>query len=177
MFITRAVTFAYFLFESIDCFWLGIRMTFNGQVIQIFAKEKNTILKSESVADFKIIFFCRKYLNYLSIKCHSYPKSRTIDGFEQKICKCHSPIHHSFHHLLFSALCLQIRWLPNAPADHRTREPRRPTLQQRDLSAGGLCRALLPHHPLQRPQCRAALQGQGARGEYLKKVEDIYIYK
>ena len=88
--IIRAVTFAYFLFESIDCSRLGIRMTFNAQVIQIFAKEKNIILKSESVADFKIVFFSRKYLNYLSIKCYSYPKSRTIDGFEQKICKCHS---------------------------------------------------------------------------------------
>ena len=58
-------------------------MTFNAQVIQIFAKEtKNTILKSESVADFKIAFFSRKNMNYPSIKCHSYHKSRTIDGFE-----------------------------------------------------------------------------------------------
>ena len=32
-------------------------MTFNAQEIQIFAKEKNTILKSKSVADFKIVFF------------------------------------------------------------------------------------------------------------------------
>ena len=57
-------------------------MTFNAQVIQIFAKEKNAILKSESAADFKIVFFSRKNYNYLSIKCHSYPKSRTINGFE-----------------------------------------------------------------------------------------------
>ena len=31
-------------------------MTFNAQVIQIFAK-KNAILKSESVAEFKTVFF------------------------------------------------------------------------------------------------------------------------
>ena len=25
------------------------------------------------------------------MKCHPYPESITIDGFEQKICICHNP--------------------------------------------------------------------------------------
>ena len=37
------------------------------------------------------IFYVNIYLNKLSIKHKSYPKSTKINTFERKICICHSP--------------------------------------------------------------------------------------
>ena len=47
-------------------------MTFSAQVIQI----------SETIRTIKLYHFYRKYLKNLSIKCHSFPKSTTVDSFE-----------------------------------------------------------------------------------------------
>ena len=41
----------------------------------------------------KILFYLFRNLYKLSIKCQSYPKSRKIDAFEQKICMRYKPIH------------------------------------------------------------------------------------
>ena len=49
-----------------------------------FLWEKSKVRK-RSFSDLKFILFYRN-LNKLSMKCHSYPKSATIDVFEQKIC-------------------------------------------------------------------------------------------
>ena len=52
--MARVVRCNYLLFESVDCCWLGIRMTFHAL---ISARKKKNILKSEYDSNFKIFFF------------------------------------------------------------------------------------------------------------------------
>ena len=55
-----------------------------------------------------MFLFCHVNTNFtkLSREYQSYPKSTKIYAIEQKICKCHSPSHHSlFASVSYSFLC------------------------------------------------------------------------